>query len=51
MHQTQITRRKASSRRASTEVEQVFPVPAVETTGADDSAAVLARIDAALADS
>lgn len=51
MEQVRITRRKAATRRATREIEQVFPVPAAElTVRADEISALLAHIEATIAE-
>jgi hypothetical protein len=49
--QIRISRRRATSRRATRDVEQSFPVPAAElSVSPDEVTALLAHIDSALAD-
>jgi hypothetical protein len=50
MERIQISRRRATTRRATHEHEQAFPVPAAElATSTEDVSAVLAHIDSTLA--
>ena len=51
MEQVRITRRKATTRRPTREIEQVFPVPAADIAiSSDEVTALLAHIDATIAE-